>query len=119
MRVLRPAAAGLMRRNENLRALQRREPDVFDDIAIIANQHTGAKSLREIEDGEFGAAAHREVFERMQLAMPLRAAVGHGHDITVVELPRCASPTRSIAVNLARRKSAPPIVPRPSLTGSG
>src|SRR5206468_1551843 len=76
MRIPRTAAAGLVRRDENLRALQRRQSDVFDDVAVITNQHTDSKSVREVEDREFGAAVNRQVLERVQLAMPARNAIG-------------------------------------------
>src|SRR5262245_32914993 len=95
MRVFGATAAGLMRRNENLRALQCREPDIFDQVAVVANQHTDAKAVWEVKHGELRPAANRPMLERMQLAMPLCAAIGQRHQVAVVKFssrPRLHKP---------------------------
>ena len=91
MRILRAAPAGLMRRDENLRATQRCQADILDKVAIITNQHPRPKPLRKVEHSVIRAVENRLVFKRMQFAMALCAPVGRRHDIGVVEFSACAS----------------------------
>ena len=85
MRIPRPAAAGLVRRDENLRTPQCRETDVLDEVAVVANQNADAKSIRDIEHREQGAAANRQMLKRVQFAMPLRVTVSRRDNRAVVE----------------------------------
>ena len=46
MRIFAAHGAGLVRREQNLGAAQRRDADVLDEVAVVTNQHADAKTLR-------------------------------------------------------------------------
>ena len=51
MWILGAAAAGLVWGNENLGATEGGQAHVLNDVAIVTNQHSDAKPLRNIENG--------------------------------------------------------------------
>src|SRR5207253_638146 len=70
----------------NLRSHQCVDSSILVYIVVVTDKDTNAKPLRRVEHGVFRSALDQRMLERLELAMPVRLAIGHRHDIAVMKM---------------------------------
>ena len=78
-----PTAAGLVRRDQNFRSLQRHDPGVLEQVVVVANQDRSPVAIGQVEHGELAAAGDVFIDECVQFAVADRPPVRHRHDVAV------------------------------------
>src|SRR5581483_9261728 len=125
-RILSSDTAGLMRSQQHIRACQRGEADVLDDVIVVADQYPRAEPPWQIEHRVALAAADRRVLEGLQLAMTMDGAIGKRNDVGVMEGSRGGAfdpaganrdpvPPRQLAQALCARAGGNRLRQRPQL----
>ena len=78
-----PTAAGLVRRDQNFRSLQRHDPGVLKQVVVVADQYRSPIAVGQIEHRELTAAGDVFIDECVQFAVAHRPPVRHRHDVAV------------------------------------
>src|SRR5258708_28612657 len=84
VRIVRAAATSLVRRQQYLGSQQRSNPNVFNQVKVVANEDSGAETMWRIEDGEFVAGCDVIVLECVKFAVTPHPAIRHSHHVSVV-----------------------------------
>jgi hypothetical protein len=82
----RPAAARLVRRQQNLGPGERRNACVLHQVVVVANQHADPAAVRRIEDRVTIAGRKILAHEDVQFAVAGPAPIRHRDEVAVVEL---------------------------------
>jgi hypothetical protein len=90
VRIVRAAAAGLMRRQQYLGAQQCGDPDVFNQVNVVA-MRTPARKPWGVSRSEFGAGRDVIILECVKFAVTPQPAIRHCHHVGVIEaVPVCS-----------------------------
>src|SRR5262245_20963215 len=78
-----------MRCDQDFSSTQSNPTHVFNQVAVVTDQHRSAKTARQIEHSQVRSAANGVVLECMQLAVTVNRPVRKRHDVAVVESTVC------------------------------
>src|ERR1035437_6959727 len=67
--IVRTAATSLVRRQQYVGSQQRSDPNVFNQVKVVANEHPGPETMWRIEDGEFVAGRDVIVLDGVKFAV--------------------------------------------------